>query len=349
MTDVTSLTQSIVDPHRSAQEALAGVRRHRGPGSHRHSRRRLTLFGLAGFAFALALVLPTFVYPRLTALPADPQRGQVLVGQGASVLVPDLESPAGARVRRADVTVRTFVSAADRPIGDSVVWQVASRTSVSGHGLLDARIETVSLNRHTGEPTNCCGDRLQTNEQDPDGEPLVHNGYLNFPLNVQKQDYPLWDIQLRRARTARFIRQENRFGMRAYVFRVSTPLTTIGSMELPGLLFRERTPSVTAASEYADTRTFWIEPNSSQVLAMQEEITQQFRYNDRVVPAMVATLNTPPPSAQVLSEARQAATILPWIRGRASIPLVLIGVILLAVAARWSARGGQGEASTGHP
>jgi hypothetical protein len=315
--------------------AVTGGHRYRDPVTRRKPRRKLVLFAAAGFVFALAAALPTYVYPRLTALPADPQREQVLEATGATVLLPDLKSPAGARVRRGlDVQTRTFVSAAEQSLGDSVVWNVATRTLVSGHGLLDARVETVSLDPRTGQPTNCCGDRLRTTEADPDGEPLIHSGLFAFPLNAQKRDYPMWDIQLRRARAAQFVAAETRHGIRTYRFDLITPLTGIGSMELPGRLFGENTPSVTAISEYASTRTFWIEPNTSQVLDLRDKVTQQFRYGDRVVPAMSAVFTSPPPSQQVLSEARQGARVLPWLRGRASIVLVALGIGLLFIATR---------------
>ena len=282
-------------------------------------------------ALALAVLLPTYVYHHLAVLPDDPQQEQVQIATGATALVPNVQIPAGAQVMH-DVVVRisTYIAAApDASEGGSVVWQLATTTSVDGQGLLDARVETVSLDPRTAEPTNCCGDRLVTSQEDPEGVALRHQGYLAFPFDVQKHSYPVWDVQLNRARTAAYQGEENRDGFRTYRFRASNEWTKVGTQEVPGALFGLSAPSVVADSEYADTRTYWIEPASGSVVGLRENLRQRLTYQGHSVTALTADLDSPRLSGDILQQTRSGARWLPWLRGRASIVLVILGLALI--------------------
>jgi hypothetical protein len=288
---------------------------------------------LAGgcFALALALLLPLFVYPRLAVFPSDPQALQLQQATGGTVLVPDLSVPAGARVlKNVDVEIANFIyqapEAADK---DSVVWSLSTTLSVAGRGVIDARYEYMSIDKHTGLTNNCCADTLFTAKGDTQGIPLVHSGYITFPFNTQKQTYRLWDIQLRRTRAAVFVGEEKRDGFDTYKFVADTPLTKIGNQELPGSLFGLSDPSVTAETEYADTRTFWVEPNTGSVVGLHDKLRQQFTYDGRTVIAVDADLSSPNLPTKLRDQTRQGAAVLPWIRGRASWVLVIAGLGLL--------------------
>jgi hypothetical protein len=334
-------------------QAPAGPRRPPADTSGRATRH--VPLALGCFALFLAVLLPVFVYPRLAVLPDDPRATQVQTDPHGTVLVVDPSLPAGARVLE-DVPVRvtTHVSEAPTAADDgSVVWRLATRTELShtgvptrvspGNSLVNARVETVSLDRRTGEPTNCCGDRLVTDEGDREGRPLVHRGYVAWPFDVQKQAYDVWDVQLNRPRTAAFIGEEERDGLRVYRFQAVTPLEKIGTQVLPGALFGVDEASVTAETEYADTRTFWIEPATGNVVDLQEELLQQFSYRGKVVPAISANLESPPLEADLMAKTRQGAQVLPWLRGRASVVLVVAGLALIAV---WAQRERAASRST---
>jgi hypothetical protein len=288
---------------------------------------------LGCFALVMALLLPLYAYPRMAVLPADPQQAQVQRASGATLLVPDLDAPAGARVvKNANVTVTTFVAAAsDEPAPGTVVWELATSVRADGHGLVDARVERVSLDARTAEPVNCCGDRLVTDQNDRVGKPLVHDGYITFPFDTAERDYLLWDVQLGRARLAKFMGEETREGLRTFRFEARTELEGIGRRKLPGGLFGVSTPSVTAVEEYADTRTYWVEPATGTTVDLHDDLLQQFRYGGRVVTAMSAELDSPPLDEALLKDVRMGATMLPWLRERASVVLVVLGLSLLTL------------------
>jgi hypothetical protein len=307
------------------------------------------LIAVAVFALTLAVALPTLVYPRFAVLPRDPQRTSVQHATGATVLVPDSKAPGRAKVlRNVPVVVRSYVAAADgsaaQSLGESVVWQIATRVEVPGHGLVNARIETVSLNRHTAEPTNCCGDRLVTSFLEPNGEPLQHRGMLAFPFNVQRRSYPVWDVMMRRARIAKFVGQEQHAGLRTYKFQATTPLVGVGTRQMPGPLFGLRDAAVTAQVEYADTRTYWVEPVTGAVVSSRDKVTQQYRYGGRVVTAMSADMRSEPPSQDTVHNLRTGARLMSLLRWQASIALPGIAALLLLTAYRRARRSPRGSA-----
>ena len=287
----------------------------------------------AGLSLGLALLLPTQVYPRLAVLPADPQVEQVQLGRGGTALVIDPSSATGVRtVRNVDVKLTTNVVAA--PGGssdpDSVHWQLATQIKVANRWLLTARVETVSLDRRTARPNNCCGDRLVTDPQVPQGIPMPHSGFVSFPFNLGKHSYPIWDVQLQRARPAAFIGEQRLDGFDTYILRADTPFTKVGTQSLPGRLFGTTAASVEADSEYADQRTYWVEPATGSVIGLREVINQQFRFNGHTVTALSVTLDSPPLSPDLADKTRRGAATLPWLRGRASYLLVPLGLLLLA-------------------
>lgn len=250
------------------------------------------------------------------------------------MLLPDLSSPAGARVRQGrDVRIESFVSAADRPIGDSVVWNVASRTIVGGHGLLDARVETVSLNRHTGVTTSCCGDRLRPPSRTRTANRCPTTGTSPSRWTCRSAATRS-GTSSSGARTARFAAEESRHGIRTYVFRLTTPLTAIGSMELPRLAvppghpFGDRRLRVRRHPHVLGRAQHQPGPRPARRDHPAVPLRRPRRPRDEGRPRRAA------PSEQTLSEARQGAMLLPWLRGRASVVLAAVGIALLVAAAR---------------
>jgi hypothetical protein len=340
MTSAPDPPFSFKDPKlAAATDSPSGSSPKTGPGA---GRGLLPLFKAhwavtsASLCLVLAVLLPWQVYPRMARLPADPQATAVLQSSDATVLLPDPDSSAGVGVvRGTNVSINTFVSAAaGESDGRSVVWNLASTVMVEGHGLLSARVERVSLDPRTAEPTNCCGDRLMTEQDDPVGDPITHYGLIAWPFDVQAQPYEMWDVQTRRTRTATFLGEENRDGVRTYRFEVSTPLEKVGTQELPGRLFGVDEASVVADSEFESDRTMWVEPATGAVIRIHERLKQQFRYDDRVVPAMSGSFNSAPMDRSALAQIRVGAVALPWLRGRASLLLFACGLALLFLAAR---------------
>lgn len=328
---VTTKRATHVGVHRPSAEPSFAAGRTRRAGGLRIGSHLSLAFGC--FALAAAVLLPTVAYPRLAVLPADPQQEQLLTASGATVLVPDATASAGARVLSdVNVTISNFVSEAPSgSVGDDVVWQIATQIKVEGRDMINARVEQVSLDRRTAVPANCCGDRIVTSLEDTSGELLTHSGYVAWPFNVQRHSYPIWDINLRRAKTASFVDAETRDGMRTYRFHAVVPLTTVGTTDLPGELFGIAKPSVSAQSQYADVSTYWIEPQTGDVIAIDDQITQQYTYAGRTVTAFAASMHSPRLPADRLDKDRTGSVVLPWMRGWVLFVLVPFGLILLAL------------------
>jgi hypothetical protein len=133
--------------------------------------------------------------------------------------------------------------------------------------------------------------------------------------------------------------EEMRDGLRTYKFQAITPLEKIGSMELPGALFGVAKPSVKADTEYADTQTFWIEPATGSVVDLHEVLRQQFSYGAAWSRQSRRPWRALPPTADLMTKTWQGALVLPCMRGRGSLVLVVLGLALLTWWAHCALRG----------
>ncbi len=125
------------------------------------------------------------------------------------------QSEADGGIRRLDnqnVTVTRRVRGEVRPTGvraenGNAFYRLAFRTEVANqpNGLLTAYVEGGSFDEKTGLANNCCDDYLSTDPTDPVGEPIRHDGLLfKFPFETRKQNYPFWDVNVKKALTAKY-------------------------------------------------------------------------------------------------------------------------------------------------
>jgi hypothetical protein len=303
------------------------------------------LVGSGVFLLALAVLLPTVVYPRIAVLPADPRTARTAKGSGFTVLVPRSPEEGGFRVHRdAGVTSQLWVTAdpGGSPGENDVNWRVATSVSVDGAGLLSATVEGVSLDRRTARTTNCCRDYVITDYDDVAGEPVRHEGYaFTFPFDVQKQDYPIWDVNIRGTEPARYAGEETRLGVDVYRFEQTVPEQKIGTQELPAdVMGLPPGPSVVADSMYTTRRTYWVEPNSGAIVDYRETLDRRFVYADRVVPIVQGTLSSVhgPGADEPLEAARSAAASLPMMRRTLPLVLAPLGLACLVAGAALAAR-----------
>ena len=68
------------------------------------------------------------------------------------------------------------------------------------------------------------------------------------------------------------------------------------------------------------------------MIGIREEITQQYTANGKTVTAFEAKMDSVRNADDRLEQAGQAQSLLPWLRGRASIVLVVLGLILFVAA-----------------
>jgi len=305
------------------------------------------LLGLGVALIALAIAMPTYVYPRIAKAPADPDQFIVAEGKGLSVLLAQAESDGGIRqLTNQNVTVTRRVRGevrtdAPRAEDSNRFYRLAFRTEVAGqrNGLLTAYVEGGSFDGKTGLSNNCCGDYLSTDPTDLVGEPIRHEGILyKFPFDTQKKSYPFWDVNVKKAITAKYDGTETLDGLKTYRFVQPINDVVISQEEVPGsLLTLPDQPSVKADRLYSTKRTLWVEPRTGAIIKGSETVNQRLVFNGKQAPVIQGTItyNDATVKANVDEYAGSArglwvvttiGPIVGWILG---LLLTLIGLVLV--------------------
>jgi hypothetical protein len=310
----------------------------------------LVLVALGVALIALAIALPTYVYPRIAKVPADPNKTIRAEGTGITVLLPRSVEDGGTQIYTDQTVVvlrnvRGEVrSGSPAPGEGQAFYRTAIKVEVEGKGLLTADVEGASFDGDTGLANNCCGDYRITDPTDTVGQPIEHEGIISkFPFNTKRQDYPMWDSDIKSAATARFDGTEKIMGLQTYRFVQNIPDTVIGQEDVPGSLIGiPDEPSVKADRVYATVRTIWVEPYTGAIIKGQEQVNQRLIANGKTAPIIVGKLGWDDPSVKAnVDEYSSAALGLRfvtrlgpiggWILGPI---LLLVGLTLLAVSRR---------------
>jgi hypothetical protein len=314
----------------------------------------LVFVGLGVALIGLAIALPSYVYPRIAKAPADPDQYIVAQGSGITVLLAQSVSDGGIRVLdNQDVTVTRRVRGevrmdAPRAEGDNVFYRLAFQTEVAGqpNGLLTAYVEGGSFNGVSGLSNNCCGDYLIDDPTDQVGVPIRHEGLqFKFPFDTQKKNYPFWDVNVKKAVTAKFSGTETIKGLKTYRFVQPITDVLIGQEEVPGSLMQlPDQPSVKADRLYSTTRTLWIEPRTGAIIKGSEKVDQRLVFNGKQTPVIQGTItyndatvqknvDEYADSAQGLWFVKSVGPVVGWILG---VILVLVGLALMLTGRRSS-------------
>jgi hypothetical protein len=242
---------------------------------------------LGALLVGIALLARPFIYDRLAIVPLDQDTTSVSVGQNMSVLYPHRTDEGSTIDKLTGVTVQNTrevngIPGIPQEYGvedDQAFWQSSSvsRAQVDGEWVdLSYSDSGVSIDRRTGEATNCCGDYRSTGDLDnPDAvEDATHEGLVfKFPFNVQKETYQWWDADLLEARPIEFQDEEEIFGTNTYRFQQVIPKTVTATRQVPGDLFEPAIRGNAMANQtYANTRTLWVEPNTGVVIKGEEEV-----------------------------------------------------------------------------
>jgi DUF3068 family protein len=310
----------------------------------------LVFVALGVALIALAIALPTYVYPRVAHVPENPDQTLVAQGTGVTVLLPRSIDEGGTRIlTNQTVTNVRKVEGQVPPNGrkldkDDAFYRVAYSVRVEGQGLLLAYLEGGSFNGKTGLSTNKFGDYYNTDPTSPVNEPIKHEGIqFKFPFNVQRHNYPFWDAFLKKATTARYDGTEKINGLLTYRFVQPITDVVIGREDVPGALIGlPDQPSVSADRLYSTTRTLWVEPYTGALIKGQERVNQRLVSNGKQAPVIQGTLSwTPETVATNVDKYKSQAAGLRfvtklgpiggWILG----PIfVLIGLTLVALSRR---------------
>jgi hypothetical protein len=324
----------------------------------------LVSIGLGVALIALAIALPSYVYPRVAKLPADPDQYVVAEGSGITVLLAQSTDDGGIRVLdNQHVTVTRRVRAeprgasgspantgapnagAETPDG-SVFWRLAFQTVVADQpkGLLTAYVEGASLDAKTGEANNCCDDYVSTDPSSPVGDLVKHEGYVfKFPFNTEKTNYPFWDVNIKKSTTATYQDTETIEGLKTYRFVQKIPDVVISKQEVPGSLMQlPDQPSVTADRVYSTTRTMWVEPRTGAIIKGSEQVDQRLVFEGKQTPVIKGTITYNADTirrnvdeygdaSKSLWFVQSAGPIGGWVLG---VLLLLVGIALVVLSGR---------------
>jgi hypothetical protein len=318
----------------------------------------LVLVGIGVMLIALAVALPTYVYPRIAKVPDNPDQKIVAEGTGITALVPSLVVKGGNGLltdQKAVVTRR--VVGVEPPNGQEVpegqaFYRLAFDARVENpelqgnDNLMQAYVEGVSFDGKTGQATNCCGDFLATDAEKPEGDPIKHSGIsFKFPFNVQRNtDYQWWDANIRAAMPARYDGTEKIMGLQTYRFVQTINDEVIAQQSSPGAFFGSDEQTVTADRVYATVRTLWVEPYSGALIKGAEQVNQRLVYNGKEVPVFRGSLAFNDATVKDnVDEYKSAASGLKFVTRTGPIGgwvlgpiLVLVGLTMIALSRRES-------------
>ncbi len=251
------------------------------------------VFGV--FLLVIGVLAKPVLYRSLAIVKLDQRSTSESIGQNMTALYAHEVDGAAVFDRLDGVTLRSIrevvgipgrVPRADRD--DNAFWQTAvtSQALIDGEWVdLSYSDEGVSIDRHSGEATNCCGDYKSTGdlEDTTSVRDITREGlFFKFPFDVQQRTYPWWDGDLNATQPMQFLREEDVDGVGTYVFQQVTPSQEVQQFdkqgnpttrEVPRALFGDTTEgNVPVKVLYANTRTLWVEPNTGVLIKGQEEL-----------------------------------------------------------------------------
>ncbi|MGH3432377.1 MAG: DUF3068 domain-containing protein [Thermocrispum sp.] len=275
------------------------------------------LVGLGVFLVALAFLVRLYVYPSAAVLPyelGDAEKGvkgqQSTATGRVSVLDKGLIAEEGRNAVRPDVPVtaiRTLVTDLSAPEsqegGDVTVWRVGlavidDKSPADKPKLItDAMRQSVCLDRSTSESVSPCSRSyvVTCNQSEKELDPckLAETGeaparpqagqQFKFPFGTEKKTYKYYDTTILQATDVRFEAEEEMNGLTVYRFVQEIPETMIEDLkdppdQVPGILFDPKLKkNVPAKQYYQAENTYWVEPESGQIIKGQSTSQQVLR------------------------------------------------------------------------
>jgi hypothetical protein len=303
----------------------------------------LVLLALGVALVALAIALPSYVYPRVQKSPGNPDAFIVARGTGMTVLLAQSEADGGIRVltnQTVDATRRVkgeLRPNAPRPTGNNVFYRQAVQLTVENqpNGLLTAFVEGASMDGKTALANNCCGDYRADDVTKPQGEPVTHEGLVwKFPFGTKKQSYPLWDGNAGKAVTATYDGTEKLHGMTTYRFVQDVRNLVLSQQQVPGALVgAPRKASVTADQVYSNITTIWVEPVTGKIINGTQQLNRRLVYHGTEVPVLQGRLvYTDATVRQQIKDTKGPAAALTFVTRTGPLLGWILGPILIVIA-----------------
>src|SRR4029450_6603598 len=176
-----------------------------------------------------------------------------------------------------------------------------------------------------------------------------HKGLvLKFPFDTQKKTYQFWELNTRKAWPIDYKGEEKTQGLNTYKFVQEIPTTKISEIEgvprsalkLPGQ------GGVTVERDYKSTRTIWVEPVTGAIIkaADKQYSTLQYQGEARAIATDATFTYTDAtvtknvrggkePDGRDGGDYKSKATQLTLIKSTVPLVTLILGIVLLAVAA----------------
>ncbi|MEV4150671.1 DUF3068 domain-containing protein [Amycolatopsis sp. NPDC049691] len=265
----------------------------------------LILLALGVFAAAGAVLLPTYVYPKLAKVPLDQDSTSVLEGTASKVLAvtDDGSGPVSTIRENAKLTAvahvqANFAAPEMHQDTDYAVWLLAVQVTDDADGtVLSASKRQVCFDRRTGEGYDprgasdpmCAANSSYVTElkdkADKDGQKPPETNIekaqpglnFKFPFGTEQKDYKVYDDNTGAAVTARYAGTETVNGIETYKFVQEIPDTKLDSKKVPGSLVGSQQSTVDADLYYRGVNTMWVEPVTGIEVKQQQQQHQELR------------------------------------------------------------------------
>ncbi|MFE3189462.1 DUF3068 domain-containing protein [Nocardia sp. NPDC059240] len=250
------------------------------------------LIGIGSFTIVTALLIPTYMLPRLVKTPLNLRVTTVASNQpGTESLVLDAKSLTSAEgsakvdtdvplISRRFLTVEDPSDAAKMTIqSGQTLWRTDKPSPLD---LLTATIDRVTIDRRTGMPVDEQPNGSIAITADEPATPVQHIGLqYRFPITTDKKSYPYFDMNARKAFDINYIDETSINGVLVYHFQQTVPVTDM-SRVVPSPTNRLTLPAakwgiagdapVTMTRFYTNTRDAWVEPRTGAVIKGREQI-----------------------------------------------------------------------------
>ncbi len=305
----------------------------------------------ATFFASLAVLLPTVIVPEAKKLPSDVSQQVMLTASDATVL--DNTALAAGIVRsETNIPLQVEVNVTSAPpTNDKTVTLVAAvrttRTDRDGlEGIVSGYVDKVSLNRKSAAPQDVPVP-LTIHASTGVATETPRTGYqYNFPLGVERHEYPVYDSEARLTTQAQYLDDERTVqGVRLFHFQqrienlnLQERLGDVASLEMPSQAWgidNSQEP-VRMALYYSVVRDLWVDPATGMIVDQRQDVLRQLGNTDGFrVTSLQADLHF---SASTVTEnakeAQRNGRLLFW--GSTGVPILLgilsAGLLVFATA-----------------
>jgi hypothetical protein len=324
------------------------------------------LLGLGAALLIAALLLASYTKGRVNKIPLDLDTTLVSDGTGTAFDPSSLSGDKFVINKNVPLTMHQQLSVEAPSNADVVTLQVGDtlrRTDKQQDtGLLLALVDTVTLDRRTGEavssPTNSGGSvqrpRTIEDTKPPTNMALAHHGLAyRFPISTQKKTYSYFDAVAQKPYDVNYDGEEDVNGLTTYRFTQNVGYDADGKLaepvKYPSLYDKEEDSKVTARAAlwglpgdpseavtmtryYAAQRTFWVDPVSGTIVKGKEHANHYYA-RDPLKPEVTfadytVTSNEQTVEAQVAAARDERDRIALWSR---VLPITLAAIGLVAL------------------